>query len=264
MKDGIVCHQTGKDPLYKTWHASTEHLIMYFYSNGGSIVCAEDVFPIKKGGLVFIAADTYHYTMPDVPEIYDRSKLNISCGNLNKILDLLGENNRFKAFSDKAIVYAEIDEKEQKELDGIFNESLASNTDDERELLLFSCCIKLLFYLDKYSKASTFSVKGIMDKAICYINKNISDDINIDSICAAVNISKYHFCRQFKKYTGMTVMKYILKTRLVLAKNDLKKTNLSISAISEKYGFSSFSYFSRVFKEEEHCSPLQYRKRPPL
>jgi len=264
MKNRIICHQLGKDPLYKIWHVSPEHLIMYFYSDGGSIVCAEDVFPIKKGGLIFIAADTYHYTMPDVPEIYDRSKLNLSSCELNRILDLLGENNRFKSFANKAIVYAEIDEKDQKELERIFNEFSICNTDDERELLMFSCCAKLLFYLDKYSKASTSSVTGTMGKAIDYINKNISLDVNIESICAAVNISKYHFCRQFKKHTGMTVMKYILKTRIILAKNDLKKTHLSISEISEKYGFSSVSYFSRVFKEKENCSPLQYRKRNHL
>ena len=261
MEERIIFHQTGNDPLYKTWHASAEHLFMYFYSDGGSVVCAEKVFPIKKGGLVFIAADTYHYTMPDVPEMYDRSKLTVSRNKLAKILDLLGENNRFNSFSNKAIVYAEIDENDQKELDCIFNEFLICNTDDERELILLSCCVKLLFYLYKHSKASALSVKGIMNKAVDYINKNISTDISIDDICSVVNISKYYFCRQFKKHTGMTVMKYILKTRIVLAKIDLKKTNLSVSEISEKYGFSSISYFSRVFKEEENCSPLQYRKR---
>ena len=93
MEERIVRHQIGKDPLFKIWHASPEHLIMYFYSNGGSIVCAEDVFPIKKGTLVFIAADTYHYTMPDNPELYDRSKLHISHNKLGNIFDLLGENN---------------------------------------------------------------------------------------------------------------------------------------------------------------------------
>lgn len=77
----------------------------------------------------------------------------------------------------------------------------------------------------------------------------------------AVNISKYYFCRQFKERTGLTIMNYVLKTRIILAKNELKKTELSISEISQKYGFSSVSYFCRVFKEEERCSPLQYRKR---
>lgn len=261
MKEQIVCHQLGKDPMYKTWHASREHLFMYFYSDGGSVVCAENVFPIKKGALVFIAADTYHYTMPDNPEEYDRSKLTISQNRMRCLLDLLSEKNRIKNLSNKAIVYSEIDEIEQAEIDCIFNEFSKCPTDDERELVLLACCMKLLVFLNKYCKASSSSVTGIMGEAIDYINKNISLNMDIDSICSAVNISKYYFCRQFKKHTGMSVMKYILKTRIVLAKGDLKKTNLSVTEISEKYGFSSVSYFSRVFKEEEKCSPLQYRKR---
>ena len=234
---------------------------MYFYSDGGSIVCAEDIFPIKKAALVFIAADTYHYTVPDDPETYDRSKLNVSPQELVKILDLLNQDNRFRNFSDKAVVYAEISEAEQKEIDHIFDEISTCNTDDERELMLISCCIKLLLYLDKYSKASISAVTGSIGKALEYVNKNIALNIGIDDICSAVNISKYYFCRQFKIHTGMTVMRYILKTRIILAKSALKKTNLSVSEISEKYGFSSLSYFSRVFKEEVKCSPIEYRKK---
>ncbi|MBR4099552.1 MAG: helix-turn-helix transcriptional regulator [Clostridia bacterium] len=260
MEKRIVYHQRGKDPLYKTWHASKEHLFIFFYSDGGSIVSNEQVFPIKKGTLVLIAANTYHYTMPDEPAIYDRSKLAVLPYELDKISDLLSKSNIFKSFFDKAIVYAEIDENDRDEVDGIFKEMNGCKSFNE-ELTLFSCLLRLLCFFDKYTIESTPATIGFMSKAIKYINENISLDINIDKICSAINISKYYFCRQFKKHTGMTVMNYILKTRIVLAKNELKKTNLSITEISGKYGFSSTSYFCRVFKEEENCSPLQYRKR---
>ena len=131
----------------------------------------------------------------------------------------------------------------------------------ECELILISCLLRILFFLNKYSVESTPSSTGFMSKAIVYINENISSDIDIDKVCRAINISKYYFCRQFKEHTGMTVMNYILKTRIVLAKSELKKTDLSITEISEKYSFSSVSYFCRVFKEEEKCTPLQFRKR---
>ena len=260
MEERIVYHQRGKDPLYKTWHASKEHLFMYMYSDGGSIVSGEQIFPIKKGSLVLIAADTYHYTMPDEPAIYDRSKLMVLPYELDKISDLLSENNVFKSFFDKAIVYAEIDENDRDGVDSIFKE-MYSCKNDNTELALFSCVLRLLCFFDKYTVESTSATIGLMSEAIKYINENISSDIDIDKICAAINISKYYFCRQFKKHTGMTVMKYILKTRIVLAENELKKTNLSITEISEKYGLGSASYFCRVFKEEKNCSPLQYRKR---
>ena len=98
-----------------------------------------------------------------------------------------------------------------------------------------------------------------MDLAIEYINRHIFEHIGIDEICAAVHSSKYHFCRQFKNATGFTVMEYILKTRLILAKDMLLKNELTVSEISEKCGFSSVSYFSRVFRQEMGMSPLKYR-----
>ena len=261
MRDSITHHERGKDALYKTWHASEDHLFIYFHSNGGSIVSRDRVFPINQGSLVFIAANVYHYTMPDPPEEYDRSKLKISPTRLNKILELLSKDNKIKAFSQKAIIYSQIGEQDQREINDIFEVFSNARDDDELELLLVGGYLKLLLLLNKYVTESSTSVTGIMGKAIDYINKNITSDITIDNICSAINVSKYYFCRQFKKHTGLTVMNYILKTRIVLAKSELKQTNQSINEICRQTGFTSISYFCRVFKKEEHCTPLQYRKR---
>ena len=48
----------------------------------------------------------------------------------------------------------------------------------------------------------------------------------------------------------MTVMEYILKTRIVLAKGLLISEKIPVSEVSSRCGFSSVSYFCRVFKEE--------------
>lgn len=250
-----IIHQIGKDPLYNIWHTSDSHLLMYFHSDGGSVVCSEGNFPIKEGALVFIAADTYHYTLPDAPEKYDRSKIFATKSEQLKISELLNLIS-----SDKAIVYAEIEEAKRERVNALFDEIEGCTVDSERKAVTLCSYLKLLSYLDKYSKASTQTAVGFMARAVNYINENIALDIDIDDVCSAVNVSKYHFCRQFKKQMGMTMMQYVLKTRIVLAKNDLKSSNLSVTEISEKNGFSSVSYFSRVFKEEEKCSPLKYRK----
>ena len=83
----------------------------------------------------------------------------------------------------------------------------------------------------------------------------------MDEICREIHISKYYFCRKFKKTTGFTVMDYVLKTRIVAAKGLLSETELSISEISNRCGFGSISYFCRVFKEHTGLTPLQYRKK---
>ena len=89
--------------------------------------------------------------------------------------------------------------------------------------------------------------------------QNIFKEITIDEICNHLHISKYYFCRQFKKSTGMTVMNYVLKTRITLAKDMLLNHDLSITDVSMRCGFSSVSYFCRVFKEDTGVTPLKFK-----
>ena len=58
----------------------------------------------------------------------------------------------------------------------------------------------------------------------------------------------------------LTVMEYILKTRVMLAKGMLSSTDEPVLRVSEECGFSSVGYFCRAFKSEVGLTPLAYRK----
>lgn len=263
MKEKFIYHEKGKDPLYKIWHSSDEHLFMYIHSGTGCIVSEEKIFPIKKGILIFISANKYHYTLPDDPEAYNRSKFVFPLQML-KTSESFEETNTIKKLSQNSIVCAEIPEYDMEKIEQIFADYNTYKNEKGSELLFLSCLFKLVFFLDKYSVESVPINEGKLNNAIKYINENIALDITIEDICKEINISKHYFCRQFKEHIGLTIMKYVLRTRITLAKIDLVKTKLSISEISEKNGFSSVSYFCRIFKETEKCTPLQFRKRNML
>ena len=260
MKSSVICHEIGKDDHFKIWHALDEHMFIYTYSDGGSIVCNEKIYPIKKGTLCFIGAGKYHYTMPDKPENYDRSKLFVMPERLEKILGLMIPENSFRNFSEGSFVYSLIDEDEKPEVERIFEELENSGDSNFFEDVVVSACIKLMIMITQNSTEKTTPAAGALSRAIAYINSNIFRDITIDEICAAIHISKYHFCRRFRENTGMTVMNYILKTRIVLAKNILLSEKVSVTDVSHRCGFSSISYFCRVFKDETGLTPLEFRK----
>jgi AraC-like DNA-binding protein len=263
MNANIFFHETGKDPHFKIWHASENAMIIYMHSDGGSIVCSQKSYPIHKGVLCFVGAGKHHYTMPDEPEFYDRSKLFVSPHIVSRLFKLLSNTECLHSFAEDSFIYAYVEEGEQNIVENIFRELKQYENDDLYfEMILYSCCMKLLFYLDKYSLETTTPTSGLMNKAIEYINHHIFQNIDIDEICASIHISKYYFCRQFKKTTGMTVMNYILKTRIILAQDMLSKEKLSVAEISERCGFSSISYFCRVFKNETGKTPLEYRRHP--
>ena len=217
----------------------------------------ERIFPMKQGTLALIGAGTYHYTMPEDPETYDRSKVILAADKYARLQALLRNNREYQLVLGQSVVCAQIPEAERSAVDQIFAEV---STGDREEPLLFARILQLLYYLKKHGAELTAATTGFMEKAVGYINENIAEPLDIDSICRKVNVSKYYFCRQFKYHTGQTVMAYILNTRIILAKGDLENTDASISQISEKWGFSSVSYFCRVFKEVTGCTPLQYRR----
>ncbi len=259
MQENILCHQKGKDAMFKTWHAPRRNIFIYMHSDGGSIVCSEKIYPIQKGVLCFVGAGKYHYTMPEEPEVYERSKMFIEPEKMRKIQLLFLQNEEFSKFCEGGFVYCIVEESERTKVDQIFEE-LAACRDDEAEATLCSCCIRLAVLINRYQLEQTESANGFLSRAMEFINSNIFREISIDEICSHIHISKYHFCRQFKKSTGMTVMDYIVKTRIVLAKGLLISEKIPVSEVSSRCGFSSVSYFCRVFKEETGKTPLEYRR----
>ena len=252
-----VLHEVGRDAHFKLWHALSdeENMIIYFHSDGDSVVTDERVYPIKKGALCFIGAGKYHYTMPNEPSVYDRSKIFFSSELLQGIVALASDGKSFSGFTYDSLVYAEIPDDEREKVEKTF---LEADTEHSGAIEVFSVS-RLLHYIEKYSVNAEASV-GTLGGAIDYINKNLFREISIDEICNEVHISKYHFCRRFKSAMGMTVMDYILKTRIIHSKEMLKKESVSITEVSERCGFSSVSYFCRAFKESVGVSPLKYRR----
>ncbi len=262
MKDRIIYRQKNKDELFETWHASTNTLIIFVYSDEGSIVCSKKIYPIKRGTLVLISANEYHYTMQQYPEKYERSKLIFLPDEMDKICNIFDKDSVFFNLNSNSIIYAQIDDKEFNDVDDIFR--TINNADQHSkyfESILYSNCLKLFIYLDKYCVESNSVSRNFIYKAIQYINQNIKSKITIDDLCSTIGISKYYFCTQFKKKIGKTVMEYILETRIVLSKNMLEKGSRSITEICEECGFSSQSYFSQVFHKATGFTPSNYRKK---
>ena len=99
-----------------------------------------------------------------------------------------------------------------------------------------------------------------LTRAITYIRQNLDSDLSIQSISKEVNVSKSALYKHFHNYFGCTVSEYINQKRVEKSTELLVKTNLPIEDISQKCGFLSASYYSKVFKRLKKTTPLKYRK----
>ena len=106
-----------------------------------------------------------------------------------------------------------------------------------------------------------------LQKAIDYIEKNLTNNISFYDIAYEAGFSVPHFYRLFKRLTGDTVGAYILRRRISMAAKDLVDSDKSIISIAFEHGFESHDVFTRAFTRVYGMSPSKYRNSsapPPL
>jgi two-component system sensor histidine kinase YesM len=103
---------------------------------------------------------------------------------------------------------------------------------------------------------------AVVEKVKQIIADNISlSNLQREELAQMVYLSPGYLSRIFKKETGMSLSDYITRKRIVMAKQLLSKTNLSITAIAERVGLSYASYFTKLFKENVGMTPQEYRQQ---
>lgn len=100
----------------------------------------------------------------------------------------------------------------------------------------------------------------ILSPIIKYIDGNFHMHITLDDICREVGYNKFAVCHTFKKLTGTTVFEYINFVRIRCAAKKLQQSKITILEAAAESGFSSVTYFHRVFKNVMGCSPSVYRR----
>lgn len=104
----------------------------------------------------------------------------------------------------------------------------------------------------------------LMDEAVRYIQRTLSERKSCADIAAHFALSPAAFSRRFSAAFGQGPGAYIASQRMQLARNLLSQSDLSIGKISEMCGFENQFYFSSRFKKAFGVCPREYRvKRLP-
>lgn len=82
----------------------------------------------------------------------------------------------------------------------------------------------------------------------------------VHALAAVAALSPAQFRRAFHGWVGVSPQTYVTRARLEEARRLLLVTDLIISVVAERVGFSSLSYFTRLFKQQFGIAPAQYRK----
>ena len=101
-----------------------------------------------------------------------------------------------------------------------------------------------------------------LNQAYELILEEISNDqFGVAELAEAMNMSRSNLLRKIKKQTGLSVSQFIRQVRLEEAEKLLYDTELTVSEISYKVGFSNTSYFIKCFREHWGYPPGESRKQ---
>lgn len=94
-----------------------------------------------------------------------------------------------------------------------------------------------------------------------FIHAHLAEPMTLDVVASAVNVSPFHFCKIFKRSTGLTFTDFVNRARVEKAKRMLMKPAARITEVAYDVGFQSLSHFNRSFRRIASESPTEFRGR---
>lgn len=155
--------------------------------------------------------------------------------------------------------------KQEQSIRAIFRNLATELRDGSNEAivdLLFQELLVRLYRIAPHARTGAYMNREGIVSGICdLIEKQYYTPITLEFIAAQCNMSVSYLSHIFKNITGVSIMRYLLLTRVNAAKRYLEKTHLPISEVADKCGFNDVSNFGRTFRKEIGCSPRQYRNK---
>lgn len=229
------------------------HQILFSAEGRGELKVCGMNYSIEKNCYFFLPADIPHEYYP-VSESWDVrwvSFYGFACESIFKEMGL-NEPSVFKADT-------------SEELRHIYNKIFITQKSD-KIYGNYTCSGLIYQYIIEFCNQSK-SFHGGNDRSnllmpvINYIDDNFRNDFPVAGLAEIAGITPQHLCRVFKETMNMKPVEYLISKRLNEAKRLLKHTDIPISEICLKSGFSNAGYFSTVFRRSEGISPNLYRKK---
>ena len=262
----VKYHYTGIEKEYSVPHEHKNTFeIIQALDDKGNMVIKNKLYPLKKGSLYLIDGICFHSPAPTDISGYCRNIITVSREYCLRIFNELELSSVLsELFISEGGKFCLLDDETAVKIDAIYKK--VNNLAEAKESTFFQAniifsIIEILKTAVKYQKKSPLPEKGHAGTALDLIEKNIAENLSLDILSEKLHISKYHLCRSFKQQTGFTVSGYINARRISLSKELIAEKDLSIAEISMKCGFSSQSYFGKIFFKFEGVSPSAYRKK---
>nr|MBE6545188.1 helix-turn-helix transcriptional regulator [Oscillospiraceae bacterium] len=206
--------------------------------------------------LILIKPLVYHRVSLENEPLFEGYTVCFSKSALSgAVLDMLeriseGESESGRYYSSKSVSDAIISAFERFEIADILPEK-------ERGALVNALLSEIIILLSAEEGQNMTLTDGELGaKVVRYLNDNITKNISLDRLARRFFVSKYHLCRAFKSYSGISVHSYINHKRIMYARQ-LIEAGETASGAAYKVGFGDYSAFYRAYVKIVGKSPTR-------
>ena len=131
------------------------------------------------------------------------------------------------------------------------------------ELSAYGLFLQFMVQLNRMAQGSdprqeeSQQLSTLAQKALHYISENLNQPLTLENISAQLYVSKYHLSHTFSREVGVSVYRYILLRRLLMARQ-LLLSGEAAGQVCRSCGFSDYTSFYRAFKSEYGISPREF------
>ena len=100
----------------------------------------------------------------------------------------------------------------------------------------------------------------IIKKVITYINLHYCNNISLKSVAETIHVNCTYLSTLFKRELGISFVAYLNSVRLAHAEELLNNSALTVTEVCLSTGFSSSSYFTKLFKAKNGTTPNEFRR----
>ena len=235
----------------QNWHENLE-IQLCTYGNGSILLDGKE-YTFKKDDILVVNSNELHYTSTKTFLTYTCliistawcRQMNINYDSLcfshlinnQKLIDLINKLIKIYIDSDNPLRIA----KSNEILLGIMIEMIEKHSTEK----------------NMYTKKGNHF--DIIKSTVTYIHQNFNKKLTLKEISESVCFDKFALCKEFKKYTGTTIVEYINQYRTTKA-IDYLGDGFNVTETASLCGFENLSFFTKIFKRYTGNNPSYYKK----
>jgi len=253
------------------WHYHEEYELHYIEQTSGKVFVGDYMGNFNAKSLILIGPNLPHNWISDITkeqhfELRDRV-VNFSDEFIKKSEQTFPEMQSIAPLWERAKYGIEfLDPVIIEQASGLLQEiSVCSGF---RRLTLFWTLIEKLAACEDYKLLSASAYLSKTDEkilkqlsqAVTYIIENYEENIKQEEVAQVVNMSAAYFSRIFRKATGHNFVAFVNSIRINKVCELLAHTDMPITDICFKVGYSNIANFNRRFFDQKKMTPSEYRK----